>query len=181
MDYIPKELQLIIVSYVRNVKTLIVMSDTLNLKNIDYFSLLQIEYSHLFINKQFKLYTSDIINYDWRSLWFSITKIKEYKYLDMLSPDLKYILDGDNDNNISFQYRYDSNIVSFILDTGMENIYNTIKESGIIDEESSSLIDNWIYQKKLSGEYYLLPINTIFDRFVWKSKDISNKEIKTLF
>ena len=69
MLILPKELQLIITSYIKDVIDLLYISDYINLHNLDYFTLLSIKRPELFPINFNGLYT--IERHNWKYLYFS--------------------------------------------------------------------------------------------------------------
>ena len=95
MNLLPREVLLIVSSYIDDVKVMMHISDMCSFKNMEYYTMFLNNYSYLFVAPMalegdldryspIKLYTCDIKDYDWRKLYFAIVEIKEYKWINPL-------------------------------------------------------------------------------------------------
>ena len=163
---LPKELIIIISSYIQDEITLISISDVLHLENIDYFNLLRFEYPHLFSdvkNCLILLIKKNIERTNWRSLWFSIIRIKEYNYLDILSPNLIDMIAEEDDVDVRFNA--DFNILSFIMNIGRTDIYELLIPHDDMYSKIQYFIEQWTHENILSKNYLEFPIGIVLRYF----------------
>ena len=75
MCSLPQELKHIVVSYINDTTTLMHISDTLSLNNMDYLSLFKMSHPNQFPLNFGGLYTPE--SYDWRELYVAVIRGKK--------------------------------------------------------------------------------------------------------
>ena len=136
MDLLPREILLIVSSYMDDVKTMMYISDMYSFRNMEYYTMFCNNYSYL---NPIKLYTCDITDYDWRKLYFTTVEIKQYKWVNPL-----LMLHPKNNSDSKEEYyksiKPEGNILKYCIDPC---IYHFIEI--LVSQNNHNLYNRMIY------------------------------------
>lgn len=183
--YLPKELWLIILSYLKDMETIDAIHDFVPFKNLDYFHLIRLLYPHLFPIKLIAVYT--IPEYDWRGLYFGIIKMKELKMLDVLAEEpvmekwMPYRMEEYLSNAI------DDKVTRFMADADLLDFMERLVEVSEERYSDAEDLEHYIMYKSIqyficTDKYYKVPLLYILryagDRHIQVTEYIEYNEIE---